>query len=199
MTDSKNISKQPSSAHKNALMDAIDQMFAEFELVYHNQYHKAFPNQEKLLYAKKIWFSNLSEQQPQAILQAAHRAIKESEFLPTIKGLLKYCNESYGLPDARAAYLEACRASSPKHEFNWTHPAVYFAGRESDWYFLAGSAEKQAFPVFKRNYELICERVIAGEALSIPLPKAIPETINTPLTNDERKQRMQALRQELKL
>ena len=63
----------------------------------------------------------------------------------------------------------------------------------------AGSAEKQAFPVFKRNYELICERVINGEDLSIELPKAIPESINTPLSNDERKQRMQALRQELKL
>ena len=184
---------------KDALVNVINQVFAEFELVYHNQYHKAFPNQEKLNYAKKIWMTHLSDHQPKAILAAAHRAIKESEFLPTIKGLLKYCNESYGLPDTHAAYLEACRASSPKNEFNWSHPAVYFAGRESDWYFLAGSTEKQAFPVFKRNYELICERVITGEDLRVALPKAIPDTINTPLSNDERKQRMQALRQELNL
>jgi hypothetical protein len=184
---------------KDALVNVINQVFAEFELVYHNQYHKAFPNQEKLNYAKKIWMTHLSDHQPKAILAAAHRAIKESEFLPTIKGLLKYCNESYGLPDAHAAYLEACRASSPKNEFNWSHPAVYFAGRESDWYFLAGSTEKQAFPVFKRNYELICERVITGEDLRVALPKAIPDTINTPLSNDERKQRMQVLRKELNL
>jgi hypothetical protein len=184
---------------KDALVNVINQVFAEFELVYHNQYHKAFPNQEKLNYAKKIWMTHLSDHQPKAILAAAHRAIKESEFLPTIKGLLKYCNESYGLPDAHAAYLEACRASSPKNEFNWSHPAVYFAGRESDWYFLAGSTERQAFPVFKRNYELICERVITGEDLKVALPKAIPDTINTPLSNDERKQRMQVLRKELNL
>jgi hypothetical protein len=184
---------------KEALVNVINQIFAEFELVYHNQYHKAFPDQEKLSYAKKIWLSHLSEQKPQAILRAAHRVIKESEYLPTIKGILKYCNESYGLPDARSAYLEACRASSPKSEHQWTHPAVYFAGRESDWYFLASSSEHQAFPVFKRNYELICERVLAGEQLAVPLPKALPESINTPLNNQQRKQRLQALREELKI
>lgn len=200
MTDSKDISKpQVSAEQKDALMDAIDQMFAEFQLVYHNQFSKAFPTSEKRQYAKRVWFSHLNDQQPGAILKAAHRAIKESEFLPTVKGILKYCHESYGLPNAHTAYLEACRASSPKSAFNWSHPAVYFAGRESDWYFLAGSSEKQAFPVFKRNYELVCERVIAGEDLSVALPKAIPETINTPLSNDERKQRMQTLRQELNL
>ena len=192
------ISSRP-AIDKESLVNVINQVFAEFELVYHNQYHKAFPSQEKLNYAKKIWMSHLSSQQPKAILAAAHRAIKESEFLPTIKGILKYCNESYGLPDVHTAYLEACRAGSPKNAFNWSHPAVYFAGRESDWYFLAGSPEKQAFPVFKRNYELICQRVIAGEDLRVALPKAIPETINTTLSNDERKQRMQALRQELNL
>lgn len=191
--------KAGSGIDKEALVNVINQVFAEFELVYHNQYHKAFPNHEKLSYAKKIWLSHLSDQHPRRILAAAHRAIKESEFLPTIKGILKYCNESYGLPDARAAYLEACRASSPKSEHDWTHPAVYFAGRESDWYFLASSGENQAFPVFKRNYEMICERVLGGEQLAVPLPKALPESINTPLNNQQRKQRLQALREELKI
>ncbi len=184
---------------KEALINVINQLFAEFELVYHNQYNKAFPNAEKVSYAKKLWLSHLSDHPPQIILKAAHCAIRESEFLPTIRGILKYCDDGYGLPDARSAYLEACRASSPKNEFNWSHPAVYYAGRESDWYFLAGSQEQQGFPVFKRNYTLICERVIAGETLSIPLPKAIPETINTPLSNDQRKQRLQSLRKELKI
>jgi len=191
--------KHRAAVDKDALVNVINQVFAEFELVYHNQYHKAFPDQEKLSFAKKIWLSHLSDQKPQAILTAAHRAIKESEFLPTIKGILKYCNESYGLPDTRSAYLEACRASSPKSAHNWSHPAVYFAGRESDWYFLASSSEQQALPVFKRNYELICERVMAGESLSIPLPKALPETINKPLNNQQRKQRLQTLRDELKI
>lgn len=184
---------------KEALINVINQVFAEFELVYHNQYNKAFPSQEKVSYAKKIWLSHLSDQQPRAILAAAHRVIKESEFLPTIKGILKYCNESFGLPDARSAYIEACQASSPKSEHHWSHPAVYFAGRESDWYFLASAKEQLALPVFKRNYAMICERVLAGEQLAIPLPKALPESINTPLNNQQRKQRLQTLRDELKI
>lgn len=72
-------------------MDAIDQMFAEFELVYHNQYHKAFSTKEKEDWAKKLWYSNLKEFSAQQILDAAHRAIKESDFLPTVHGVLKYC------------------------------------------------------------------------------------------------------------
>jgi Replication protein P len=192
------ISNRP-GIDKDALVNVINQIFAEFELVYHNQYHKAFPNPEKLNYAKKIWLGHLADHPPQVILQAAHRAIKDSEFLPTIKGILKHCNESFGLPEARAAYIEACRAGSPKSEYNWSHPAVYFAGRESDWYFLASASEQQAFPVFKRNYQLVCDRVLAGEQLAMPLPKALPESINTPLSNSERKERMKDLREELKL
>ena len=94
---------------KAAVMDAIDQIFAEFDLVFHNQYGKAFPTEEKLNYAKKIWFNNLCHLSAQQILDAAHRAIRESEFLPTIKGLLKYSYESAGLPSAHDAYVEACQ------------------------------------------------------------------------------------------
>lgn len=72
-------------------MDAIDQMFAEFELVYHNQYHKAFNSKEKEDWAKKLWYSNLKTFSAQQILEAAHRAIKESDYLPTVHGVLKYC------------------------------------------------------------------------------------------------------------
>jgi hypothetical protein len=188
-----------SSANKAALMDAVDQMFAEFELVYHNQYNKAFPNEEKLGYAKKLWFSNLADLQPQQILNATHRAIRESEFLPTIKGILKYCDDGLGLPDAHQAYVEACQASTPKQKFNWSHPAVYFAGQQTDWYFIASNPEQKVFPIFKRNYELQCQRVINGESLTLPAPKALPKETVTPLSNEQRKQRMVELRKTLNI
>ncbi len=185
--------------HKNAVMDAIDQTFAEFELVYHNQYHKAFPSEEKLIYAKRIWYNNLNHLNAEQILSAAHQAIRHSEFLPTIKGLLKYVDGTYALPDAHDAYVEACQKSSPKVEQRWSHPAVYLAGCASDWFFLASNAEAKAFPVFKRHYERLCERVASGEQLSIPSHKALPEEISTPLSNTERKQRLQQLRRELNI
>ncbi len=175
-------------------------MFAEFELVYHNQYNKAFSSAEKLSYAKKIWFSNLRHISPERITAATHRAIRESEFLPTVKGILKYCEPDFrelGLPDSHSAYLEACRAPQPKAEFNWSHPAVYHAGRACDWFYLAGSTEYTAYPIFKRHYEEICQRVINGETLSLPAPIALPETISKPLSPDEQRQRMQQLRDDL--
>ncbi|MCF6332191.1 MAG: hypothetical protein L3J11_02820, partial [Draconibacterium sp.] len=75
----------------------------------------------------------------------------------------------------------------------------YFAGQETDWYFLASSPEQKVFPVFKCNYELQCQRVIRGERLSLPIPKALPKETETPLSNEQRKQRMSELRKSLKI
>ena len=71
-------------------MDAIDRMFAEFELVFHNQYQKAFPTKEKEDLAKRVWYSHLKELSIQQILDATHRAVRESDYLPTVHGVLKY-------------------------------------------------------------------------------------------------------------
>lgn len=174
-------------------------MFAEFELVYHNQYQKAFPTQEKLSFAKKLWFTNLKDFSAEQILRATHRAIKESEFLPTVRGILKFIETEYetlGLPTARAAYIEACRAPSPKSDFQWSHPAVYFAGRESDWFFLANSVERQAFPIFERNYKILCERLLRGQQLDMPIVKALPAETHTPLSKQEQIEHLKKLREE---
>lgn len=183
-------------------MDAIDRLFAEFELVYHNQYHKAFPTLEKLQLGKQLWFSHLQEYAPEQILSAAHRAIRESEFLPTIAGLVKYCDDEfalYGLPDPRAAYIEACQAPSPKSDYSWSHPAVYYAGQASDWFFLANNMESKAFPVFERNYHLLCERVRRGEKLEAPVPLALPETTPVTLSREEQLAKIRNIRKNLKI
>ena len=192
--------KNLSDEQKDAVMDAVDRIFAEFELVYHNQYCKAFPDAEKLGYAKKLWFGYLMEYSPERIIHAARTAIKNSEFLPTVKTLISYCHpqpEELGLPDPLTAYHEACQAPSPRSEYQWSHPAVYYAGRESDWFFLSSNPESKAFPVFKRHYEQLCERVLQGEKLELPTTQALPEEINHPLSNAERKERLQVLRDKL--
>ncbi len=183
-------------------VDAINQMFTEFQLAYHNQFHKAFASEEQITMAKQLWFNTLADFSPQQIVKGTRRAIKESEYLPTLHSIREFCiprPEDLGLVDAHRAYVEACQAASPKHEQQWSHPAVYFAGKESDWFFLASNPEYKALPVFKRNYELICQRVLAGEQLVLPGSKAIPETINHPLSNAERKERMQAMREDLNI
>lgn len=188
----------PTSEH----VDAINELFTKFQLAYHNQFHKAFANDEQITMAKQLWLNSLCDLSPERIRLGTRRAINESEYLPTIHALRQLCSldaQELGLPDPHSAYLEACRAPSPKAQFNWSHAAVYLAGKATDWFFLASNSESKAYPVFKYNYEMLCERVLQGETLELPITKAIPETINTPLSNSERKQRLQALREQLDL
>lgn len=137
--------------------------------------------------AKRLWLRLLSEYNSEVVLRAAERTVKESKWLPSIHDVVSRCDmaDTYGLPSAHAAYIEACRAPSPKIEYDWTHPAVYYAGRASDWFFLASTPESSAFPVFQRNYEMLLLRVQNGEDLTIHIPKAIPEKIETPLSPEE--------------
>jgi hypothetical protein len=179
---------------KNRVMDAIDNMFAEFALVYHNQFHKAFADTKSLAYAKRLWFSHLGHYNAQQIMDAARRATQESEYLPTVRGVLKYLEAGDGLPAVREAYREACLAPSPKIEQHWSHPAVYWAGAASDWFFLAATEEKQALPVFERHYRGLCERVARGEELSLPSRPALPAEIHQPLPSAERHAALLALR-----
>ena len=62
--------------------------------------------------------------------------------------MLECCQQGLsdlGLPSARDAYMEACRAPSPRAAQAWSHPAVYLAGRDSDWFFLANNTERETY------------------------------------------------------
>lgn len=196
----KKLQTQTDAAVDQRIVGAINQMFAEFELVYHNQYHKAFNSKEKEDWAKKLWYGNLKDYPAELILEAAHKAIKESEFLPTVRGVLKYIEElaliAHGLPELRAAYMEACKATHPKADFPWSHPAVYFAGSECGWLFLDGSSEKQTFPVFQQHYKQLCARVQAGEHLIIPKTPELPAEVNKPMNKNDRRSAIAKLRKE---
>ena len=187
---------QPTAAHA----DAISEMFTQFQLAYHNQFHKAFANDEQITMAKQLWLTSLSDLSPQQIREGTRRIIRESTFLPNLHSIREYCQPplaALGLPEPYAAYVEACRAASPKAEQNWSHPAVYLAGKASDWFFLASNSESVARPVFERNYAILCARVSAGEQLDMPVHKAIPETLNSPLSPEEKQRRMAELRKKL--
>lgn len=187
---------------KKALTNTINQLFAEMELTYHNQYLKAFPSAEKLGYAKKLWFDYLKEFSPERILGACRKATRESDYLPTVHALIKYCEVSdneLGLADVHQAYIEACQAPSPKTDYAWSHPAVYWAGKASDWFFLANNTEYKAFPIFKRNYEIICERIKQGEQLAPPIPIGLPHKSKTPLSGEEQRARLKKLREDVNL
>lgn len=177
-------------------------MFALFRVNYHNQFHAAFGNTELLNTAKKLWLESLARFSPDAILKGAKTAIETCEYLPTVHKMIQCCQGapgSHGLPDVHTAYIEACQAPSPKAEYHWSHPAVYHAGREADWFFLANNPERDTFPIFKTCYESLCERVLAGEQLPAPEVLALPESTETPLSKEENAKRMAKLRAEMGL
>jgi len=176
-------------------MAAINQIFELFRFNYHNQFLKAFPDLNTMNMAKRLWLRLLSEYSAEVMMHAAEKAVKESTFLPNVHEVLSRCDvaEVLGLPNVYSAYIEACRAPSPKKDFAWSHAAVYYAGRASDWYFLANTPEEKAFPVFQRNYDILLKRLQDGEELEIEIAKAIPQTIEHPLDRKEQKQRLAAL------
>ncbi|MCO1334735.1 replication protein P [Microbulbifer sp. OS29] len=177
---------------------AINEVFALFKLNYHNQFSAAFPDTETLHHAKRLWLEALAAFAPQDIMLGAKRAILQSEYLPTVHKMLKLCAAGEnGLPEARAAYREACNAPSPKTNFHWSHLAVYHAGRESNWFFLANNPESTAYPVFAEHYRKICERVLKGEQLTAPEQLKLEESPSTPLSKEENTRRLAELRAQL--
>ncbi len=183
-------------------IDVINQLFAEFELAYHNQYRKAYPDEGALNLAKKYWLNNLSSFSPNLILAAARYLVQNQAFLPTVANVIDACKSGvglFGLPVSHDAYIEACAKGSPKAAQEWSHPAVYLAGKATGWFELANQSEAQVFPLFDYHYAQLVQRVIHGEELTINSPKPLPEHIDTPLSNEENQSRLQELKATLKL
>lgn len=184
------------------LIDAINQIFAEFELAYHNQYYKAYGDADHLIMVKKYWLECLRDFQPRHLVAAARRLVKSQEYLPTISAVIRACesgHDLFGLPSVRDAYIEACRAPAPKSAYAWSHPAVYHAGKATDWFQLATEPEDKIFPLFSYYYRQFCDRVMHGETLETPVPPALPKKISKPLSYEEREHELQTLRSELKI
>ena len=163
-------------------------MFALFRLNYHNQFYAAWPDKEQLNHVKKLWLEALCGYPDEQVLRGARHAIENSEYLPTLNRMLESCQEALrelGLPDARTAYLEACNAASPRSARTWSHPAVYLAGRDSDWFFLTAEPEAKTWPVFQASYHHYCQRVMAGEQLTIPAPEALPASSGEPSSRED--------------
>jgi hypothetical protein len=108
-------------------------------LNYHNQFYAAYADTTQLNQIKRLWLEALSSFTTESILTGAKRAIEDSEYLPTLKRMLDCCQlalERLGVPPLREAFIEACEKPSPKLTQTWSHPVVYFAGRDSDWFFF---------------------------------------------------------------
>jgi hypothetical protein len=159
-----------------AQVEAINQVFALFRLNYHNQYYAAFSDAEQLRQIKKLWLESLREFPPAQLLQGARLAINSSEYLPTLHRMRSCCEESLpalGLPAAHYAYLEAAGTPNPPEARHWSHPLVYWAGRDCGFSFLATNTEQAGWPVFRERYQARCSAFLDGNPCDpVPQPPA---------------------------
>ena len=192
---------QTTPEDREKYIDAINQIFALFRLNYHNQYYSAYPDAEQIKQIKKLWLESLAKYPVSVLLNAAKAAIEQSEYLPTLSRMHEFCRAGlteFGLPSERAAYLEACRAGSPKLAHTWSHPAVYLAGRDAGWFTLSSESESVSFPLFQKHYAAYVDKVLAGEPLSVP---ALPDQRehHEPLPADQQLEQLKRLRESLTL
>lgn len=181
---------------------AIQQVFNHMKLAYHRQFYLAFPNENGEVLAMRYWSSSLEDYTPQLIVEAARTLVRSQKFLPSLAELIEACEKGFdlfGLPDKRTAYFEACSASSPKKNFQWSHPAVYLAGNAAGWHLLATESQKRTQPIFDHHYQIFCRRVMRGEPLEGVSPEPLPAKTNPPLSPEELSSRFAKMRDELGL
>ncbi len=173
-----------------------------FKYSYHNQYNKAFAVDEDLIITKKYWREQLSAYPAELILRAGESLTSSDKFLPTIADMIDACEqgkELFGLPDEHAAYVEACLAPTPKSAYQWSHPAVYHAGKATGWYLLANQSEEVTYPLFRQHYKRLCQQVLKGEVLCVDAPPPLPQVTEKILSKSELKRRIAQMRKEYKL
>jgi len=135
--------------------------------------------------AFKTWCKVVGDLQPSQI-QVGFIALCEDKpkYIPDALQFRDYCLGTSNLPTAHDAYIEACMAASPKDQQEYSHPAVYHAGRQAGWGYLASNIESVAFPRFRGIYEELLKRVAKGEQLEMPVIERIEHQPQPSTTDD---------------
>ena len=179
---------------------AINGLFTLLEDAFPLKFRRAFPTDEDLSRAKRVWYQSLKEFSPRRIIQAGQKALDTTKFFPDLSEIRELCKLRYdemGLKEPLQAYYEACYAPEQTREYRWSHIAVYLAARETGWITLRSEEQRTAFPIFERNYNIICNRVIDGEDLEASIMKGIEDSRSKEAVRVADEQAEQSLRKEM--
>lgn len=79
-----------------------------------------------------------------------------------------------GCPTAKQAYLEyVLNYAKPNHK--WSHEIVRATVRISkQGYEIKSLPEEKAFLIYERAYQILMDRILKGEPIDTPIPKALP-------------------------
>lgn len=180
-------------------VELINLIFAELEITFHNQFHKAFPDEETLTLAKQLWLAKLEKYQNEIVFRAIDKIIETSKYLPSLSAVLNQIKElkllEQNIPSSNAAYIEASSLGETNPlDFNWSHPFVYHAGAKVGWYRLKTESEFGIKKEFLKTYEEVLEESEFKESLLL-LPKTKEEvTEEKPLSSDLQKDRLEKIK-----
>ena len=183
---------QKLSSSKKEFIASIDNLFLKLELAYHYQFYKVFGTDERLNEGKKLWAMSLKGFSLDTLGQAIEDVIGSQSYLPTLTDIVKACSEikdKDGFPSIEEAYIEARKSYSPRNEYPWSHPIVYFSGKKLGWNTLDEKDSKELFFAFKRIFLRMKERAIEGYEFKIPKQDEPIEslTLNSKLFKELRK------------
>ena len=161
-----------SNSDRKSFIEAIDNLFLKLELSYHYQFYKVFGTDHRLTEAKKLWAESLKKYPAECINAAVETVIQSNDYLPTLTEVLKACSGSMGttnIPTPQEAFVEAQKSSSPRQSFPWTHPIIYWAGREIGWD-LINSQNNNTFQAFSKTYIRLVKEMKSGKEFKV-VPK----------------------------
>ena len=180
-------------------VELINLIFAELEITFHNQFHKAFPDEETLNLAKQLWLAKLEKYQNEIVFRAIDKIIETSKYLPSLSAVLNQIKElkllEQNIPSPNVAYIEASSLGETNPlDFNWSHPFVYHAGAKVGSYRLKTESEFDIKKEFLEAYEKVLEESELKENLLL-LPEIKEEFIEEkPLSSDLQKLRLEKIK-----
>ncbi len=180
-------------------VELINLIFAELEITFHNQFHKAFPDEETLSLAKQLWLAKLEKYQNEIVFRAIDKIIETSKYLPSLSAVLNQIKElkllEQNIPSSNSAYIEASSLGETNPlDFNWSHPFVYHTGAKVGWYRLKTESEFDIKKEFLEAYEEVLEESEFKEDLLL-LPEIKEESKEEkPLSSDLQKLRLEKIK-----
>ena len=180
-------------------VELINLIFAELEITFHNQFHKAFPDEETLSLAKQLWLAKLEKFENELIFEAIDKIIETAKYLPSLSAVLNVIKElkfkKFKVPSPNKAYIEASSLGEINPlDFSWSHPYVYHAGAKIGWYRLKTDSEFEIKKEFLEVYGEILEESELNESFALLPEKKDNLVPEKPLDKKNQIERLEAIK-----
>ena len=147
-------------------------LFARFMVIYGHKFKSSFETEQELNIAKREWAQSLTPYTEDVLQHALELAKQHYSWMPSIAEFLQLIQQvqtRFGLPNVNDALIEACAHAKAPLTHHWSHAVVYHAGKAIGWYELASYHKTNLEPLFQRHYQDLCEQVLAGVDMPMPV------------------------------